>query len=369
MSSSNSPSNTKLANHSYLSPSLVVIGLTIMMLLTGLFIGINLIKQSQDPRSEARIETTINSPADNNPADLSGEQTNLSNDQTGIDGQTGSINTGPEKLACEQAGGQWKQFPDACADLCSALEAEGCATVITESCDCGPNECWHQYQTADGEKVYDCIPNSIPIEPPITQEPKPTDPPTTPSPKPTISQNPTYRFDSTSTSSLKIYRSPLPFDPNNPINQAFELKVMNLNGDIFTVEGTPNCNQIDGCFQQFQPNADPSSLNYWHKWKPVYELDQQPEALLDYSNHWDVEGSADPYDGSWVVRVGYCPELTADFNSDCQVNSADREFLLNRIWGSSQDDLQADIYGPNGQPDGQVNTWDYSLLVRQWTAD
>lgn len=43
--------------------------------------------------------------------------------------------------ACRQAGGEWREFPDACADRCG--QADVCAKVLTPSCDCGPQRCWN----------------------------------------------------------------------------------------------------------------------------------------------------------------------------------------------------------------------------------
>lgn len=44
------------------------------------------------------------------------------------------------EMLCELQGGEWREFPDACADLCG--EHEVCAQVLTMSCDCGPERCW-----------------------------------------------------------------------------------------------------------------------------------------------------------------------------------------------------------------------------------
>jgi hypothetical protein len=43
--------------------------------------------------------------------------------------------------ACTDAGGEWREFPTACADKC--YQEEVCAQVLTFSCDCGPNMCWN----------------------------------------------------------------------------------------------------------------------------------------------------------------------------------------------------------------------------------
>ncbi|MCF7861312.1 hypothetical protein K9M79_03615 [Candidatus Woesearchaeota archaeon] len=45
-----------------------------------------------------------------------------------------------EMERCENAEGNWKEFPNSCADRCDAGAV--CAQVITESCDCGPDMCW-----------------------------------------------------------------------------------------------------------------------------------------------------------------------------------------------------------------------------------
>ena len=46
---------------------------------------------------------------------------------------------------CEMSGGDWRQFPNACADTCSyaADNSMVCAQVLTYSCDCGTDMCWN----------------------------------------------------------------------------------------------------------------------------------------------------------------------------------------------------------------------------------
>lgn len=44
-----------------------------------------------------------------------------------------------EQSICNEAGGEWKSMPDACVDMC---DAEICAQVITDGCDCGHEKCW-----------------------------------------------------------------------------------------------------------------------------------------------------------------------------------------------------------------------------------
>ena len=43
--------------------------------------------------------------------------------------------------ACEVAGGEWTEFPNACVDNCYAPDI--CAQVLTDGCDCGPGMCWN----------------------------------------------------------------------------------------------------------------------------------------------------------------------------------------------------------------------------------
>ncbi|MFW6282460.1 MAG: hypothetical protein ACOC1P_00200 [Minisyncoccales bacterium] len=42
---------------------------------------------------------------------------------------------------CEAAGGEWREFSNACADKCNTSDV--CAQALTYSCDCGPNMCWN----------------------------------------------------------------------------------------------------------------------------------------------------------------------------------------------------------------------------------
>jgi hypothetical protein len=45
---------------------------------------------------------------------------------------------------CETAGGEYKEFGDACGDSCiSAREDTGCEDTETYACDCGDDLCWN----------------------------------------------------------------------------------------------------------------------------------------------------------------------------------------------------------------------------------
>ena len=58
-----------------------------------------------------------------------------------LDGGNEMPNIQDKETLCEESGGDWMSFPDGCADLC---EASGvvCASVITDSCNCGDSFCW-----------------------------------------------------------------------------------------------------------------------------------------------------------------------------------------------------------------------------------
>ena len=67
---------------------------------------------------------------------------------------TGDVTIGDEmtdkvldepQLECDRVGGDWKQFPDTCADTCSYQrgETDYCAMVLTDNCYCGPQRCWN----------------------------------------------------------------------------------------------------------------------------------------------------------------------------------------------------------------------------------
>jgi hypothetical protein len=46
--------------------------------------------------------------------------------------------------SCKSDRGIWKKFSNACADQCiSRSNSAICASVITDSCDCGQNRCWN----------------------------------------------------------------------------------------------------------------------------------------------------------------------------------------------------------------------------------
>jgi len=62
-----------------------------------------------------------------------------------------------EKTFCENAGGEWKDFPTPCNldDLGNARgdsKPDACIQVITPSCDCGPEKYWDEIN---------CLPNPI----------------------------------------------------------------------------------------------------------------------------------------------------------------------------------------------------------------
>lgn len=50
-----------------------------------------------------------------------------------------------EQLYCQNAGGKWRQLPDACGDDCRLKGDMMCAKVLTMGCDCGydtNDACW-----------------------------------------------------------------------------------------------------------------------------------------------------------------------------------------------------------------------------------
>lgn len=133
--------------------------LSLSILILGLIVGISLLQQVQDPRGYAKyiVDPTIypEPPED-------------------------------EMLACKNAGGEWRTFPDSCADICYNSRfhhLRQCLQVLTDSCDCGPGKCWTGWR---------CVPDSqypiptvflSPTKPPITLSPYPTRPITiTPTP-------------------------------------------------------------------------------------------------------------------------------------------------------------------------------------------
>jgi hypothetical protein len=53
---------------------------------------------------------------------------------------------GTAQAQCEEVGGTWRQFPNACRDSCEYARNKtdmACAQVMTDGCDCGPTECWN----------------------------------------------------------------------------------------------------------------------------------------------------------------------------------------------------------------------------------
>jgi hypothetical protein len=67
----------------------------------------------------------------------------------------------PDVQQCRQAGGEWTQFPNGCVDSCAyaANPQMMCATVLTTSCECGPDHCWNGNT---------CLPNPTPTSPPTS---------------------------------------------------------------------------------------------------------------------------------------------------------------------------------------------------------
>ena len=64
-------------------------------------------------------------------------------------GHSTGMDVAAEIVLCASAGGEWRQFPNSCADACGVTDETICASVITDGCDCGENKCW------DGEKCQD----------------------------------------------------------------------------------------------------------------------------------------------------------------------------------------------------------------------
>ncbi|MBU2523417.1 MAG: hypothetical protein KKE23_03965 [Nanoarchaeota archaeon] len=46
-----------------------------------------------------------------------------------------------ESKLCSLNGGNWKVFPDGCADKCGNMRQ--CTEAFVESCDCGEDKCWN----------------------------------------------------------------------------------------------------------------------------------------------------------------------------------------------------------------------------------
>ncbi len=47
---------------------------------------------------------------------------------------------------CKQAGAEYKQFSNTCADSCEYIRNKGsmfCGQALTMGCDCGPDKCWN----------------------------------------------------------------------------------------------------------------------------------------------------------------------------------------------------------------------------------
>lgn len=50
------------------------------------------------------------------------------------------------KEKCEQAGAEYRQFPNTCVDNCAYIRNKGsmfCGQALTMGCDCGPDRCWN----------------------------------------------------------------------------------------------------------------------------------------------------------------------------------------------------------------------------------
>lgn len=75
---------------------------------------------------------------------------------------------GEEMTACLNAGGQWLEFSNGCADSCAyaADPTSMCTMVITNGCDCGPDKCW--------DRDYSCVPNPVPNDPRPSETPYPS---------------------------------------------------------------------------------------------------------------------------------------------------------------------------------------------------
>ncbi|OGM13915.1 hypothetical protein A3A76_05400 [Candidatus Woesebacteria bacterium RIFCSPLOWO2_01_FULL_39_23] len=133
---------------------------------------------------------------------------------------TGGVTPIPsdEEFLCISNGGTWREFGNACVDLCNP--PGNCSDVITWGCDCGDGSCWDPALEA-------CVLNPNIITP--TQAPFPTvslptntptpgigGPPTsTPTPLPTVTPQPTNTPIPTATP--RPTNTPTPRPTNTPI--------------------------------------------------------------------------------------------------------------------------------------------------------
>ena len=70
----------------------------------------------------------------------------------GEDGDDGvEADTEDEEQACADAGGEWVEFSDDCADSCESQREEDvtCTAVETMGCECGDERCWNGSECED----------------------------------------------------------------------------------------------------------------------------------------------------------------------------------------------------------------------------
>lgn len=326
-------------NSSYLSFSSVLVGLSVVIILTGLTVGLRLLNQTQDLRQQAVKSKDLCSWCGTNCKLISRQERCIAVQP-------------PADCTCS-----YDHDLEECVKTCKELPP------LTSRPTERPRITITPTSTPEPSPTRRPTPTNVPTLEPIAI-PSPT---AEPDPSPTLSPEPTelpeqltvYSVVAEQADELVIYPTP---DLNDP-NQSITLKIVNQYGQEQTVNTYPECSN-SSCLYRFYPMTNPQASNFWLKWKPEEDID----VININSDHWQVEGISDPYDGSWVVATNPCSNLSADFDQNCSVDSSDRSFLINRIWGTTADDLKADITGPNGVADNKVDIWDYAALVNQWTG-
>ncbi len=144
-----------------------------------------------------------------------------------------------------------------------------------------------------------------------------------------------------------------------------------------TAEVTPTldpaiseCRQGGGEWRQF-PNGCVDSCNYAANpgvmctQALTYGCDCGPDQCWSGDICVDNPNPTDP-----PPQPTICESFSADFNDDCTVDHADYYILLNELYSDNPNQEQdiASEYNHEAvsQPDGKVDIWDYTMLIKQW---
>jgi len=279
----------------------------------------------------------------------------------------------PDQQACSDVGGTWEIFNNGCVDSCYLVLNPGamCTQAMTAGCNCGASQCW------DGDT---CVDNPIPT---ATPEPSPT---LTPDQQSCSDAGGTWQFFSNSC----VDGCTLVLNPGATCLQAITPGCncgasQCWDGDTCvdnpiatptptaTPEPSPtltpdqqSCSDAGGTWQFFNNSCVDSCTLVLNPGAMCLQA-ITPGCNCGASQCWDGDTCVDnPIPTADPTTPPCAFILTADFNNTGTVDEDDYNILISTLFGFRTDIALVDISGPDGNPDGFADLWDYAELVNQW---